>query len=45
LCYIKATFPQSTFEQAWLAFFRASWIPPHANLSQQADLRALLGKE
>ncbi|KAJ7877448.1 putative glutathione S-transferase kappa 1 [Mycena leptocephala] len=36
LCYIKATFPQSTFEQAWLAFFRASWIPPHANLSQQA---------
>jgi 2-hydroxychromene-2-carboxylate isomerase len=44
LCYIKATFPQSTFEQAWLAFFRASWIPPHANLSQQADLRALLGK-
>jgi 2-hydroxychromene-2-carboxylate isomerase len=44
LCYIKATFPQSTFEQAWLAFFRASWIPPHANLSQQSDLRALLGK-
>ncbi|KAJ7894585.1 hypothetical protein B0H13DRAFT_1624749, partial [Mycena leptocephala] len=35
---------KSTFEQAWLAFFRASCILPHANLSQQSDLRALLGK-
>ncbi|KAJ7492022.1 putative glutathione S-transferase kappa 1 [Mycena latifolia] len=31
LCYIKATFPQSTFEQAWLALFKAMWIPPYAN--------------
>ncbi|KAJ6469601.1 putative glutathione S-transferase kappa 1 [Mycena vitilis] len=42
LCYIKATFPTSTFEQAWLALFRANWIPPHADVSQPDALRAVL---
>jgi 2-hydroxychromene-2-carboxylate isomerase len=42
LCYIKATFPQSTFERAWLAFFRANWVPPHANLSEPDTFRAVL---
>ncbi|KAJ7729075.1 putative glutathione S-transferase kappa 1 [Mycena maculata] len=32
LCYIKATFPRTTFEQAWLALFHGMWIPPHANI-------------
>lgn len=31
LCYIKATFPQNKFEQAWLALFKAMWTLPHAN--------------
>ncbi|KAJ7819893.1 putative glutathione S-transferase kappa 1 [Mycena olivaceomarginata] len=42
LCYIKATFPQSTFERAWLAFFRANWVPPHANLGEPDTFRAVL---
>ncbi|KAF7355355.1 Glutathione S-transferase kappa [Mycena sanguinolenta] len=42
MCYIKATFPQTTFEQAWLAFFRANWIPPHANLSEPDAFCAVL---
>ncbi|KAJ7146374.1 thioredoxin-like protein [Mycena epipterygia] len=42
LCYIKATFPQDTFEQAWLALFTAFWIPPHTNPALPADLRRVL---
>ncbi|KAF7330144.1 putative glutathione S-transferase kappa 1 [Mycena sanguinolenta] len=42
LCYIKATFPQSTSEQAWLAFFRAYWIPPHANIDDPDTVRDVL---
>ncbi|KAK7063665.1 putative glutathione S-transferase kappa 1 [Favolaschia claudopus] len=42
LCYIKETFPQSTFEKAWLAFFQANWIPPHTNLSEPDTFRSFL---
>ncbi|KAJ7162641.1 putative glutathione S-transferase kappa 1 [Mycena crocata] len=42
LCYIKATFPQSTFEQAWLALFHAMWIPPHADISKPDVFRRVL---
>ncbi|KAF8204182.1 hypothetical protein K438DRAFT_550135 [Mycena galopus ATCC 62051] len=42
LCYIKATFPQSTFERCWLQFFRSNWIPPHANLSEPETFRDVL---
>ncbi|KAJ7157247.1 putative glutathione S-transferase kappa 1 [Mycena filopes] len=34
LCYIKANFPRTTFEQAWLELFRVSWVPPHQDLSK-----------
>ncbi|KAJ6520486.1 putative glutathione S-transferase kappa 1 [Mycena sanguinolenta] len=42
LCYIKATFPDSTFVKAWLALFRANWVPPHANVSEPDAFRDVL---
>ncbi|KAJ6590985.1 putative glutathione S-transferase kappa 1 [Mycena vulgaris] len=42
LCYIKATFPQSTFEQTWLALFKAMWIPPYTNPALPDALRGPL---
>ncbi|KAJ7757636.1 putative glutathione S-transferase kappa 1 [Mycena metata] len=42
LCYIKDTFPRSTFEQAWIAFFRASWIPRQLDLSKPDVLETML---
>jgi len=29
LCYIKSTFPPSTFESIWLLLFQKLWTPPN----------------
>ncbi|KAJ7511814.1 putative glutathione S-transferase kappa 1 [Mycena galericulata] len=42
LCYIKATFPASTFEKAWLALFRGMWIAPNADISLPDPFRQTL---
>ncbi|KIN05961.1 hypothetical protein OIDMADRAFT_112109 [Oidiodendron maius Zn] len=33
LCYIKATYPQAVFEQAWQELMKLLWTPPWANIT------------
>jgi hypothetical protein len=42
LCYIKATFPPSTFEQTWQALMHSLWIPPHTNITIPSSLASTL---
>ncbi|KUJ12832.1 putative glutathione S-transferase kappa 1 [Mollisia scopiformis] len=41
LCYIKATFPPSTFERTWSRLFNALWID-HINITIPSDLSSVL---
>jgi len=44
ICYVKARFPNETFEKAWLEVFNALWIPPQTNITIPENMEAMLTK-
>jgi hypothetical protein len=45
LCYIKSTFPPSTFESIWLTLFQKLWTPPNQiDITKPDLLRGILSE-
>ncbi|KAH8595761.1 putative glutathione S-transferase kappa 1 [Bisporella sp. PMI_857] len=42
MCYIKASYSNEKFEEAWLAIFHALWIPPQKNVCLPESLKEAL---